>query len=848
MKRILSMTIALALVLSLATTAFATEGGEPPQEETPVVVSTLEELQAAVAAAENGGTIAFSAEITLDGVALETDKDITITRADTYESGSFFRLKNSAVLSGFTMENYKSSATVVCDSAAEIKHCSFVGDVEITESFIKVYMLFSKADVVISDCSFSGALYSAIRSNQNAQLSITNSTFSNNSSYAQGGAIHSSGTLILDNCTFTGNKAVSGGGVYCSGNLTITDCRFSGNQIENEKFGTDILSMGTVNITDDPQDGVGFYEESTGEKVVLPLSDFTSTASGTYSPKQIWMAHNAIMFTEDNWESATIGIGEFTDKNFGTLYGIVLPALVGTLLAGQNLIIESEKQDGGVAVFKMDAEGASLHNASFNLYGSTGGRIDMGAILGLVGGDDPDNMFFYDQFNNPTGVKTANNKSVTKVEDLDANDTPNANFWLDMDGGLYIKGVIDAVGGIFRGSLEVGGSTAFRVDAQGNLKIGGTATNPNFSVDANGNLMANTGTFKGTVQGATYKDSSGNIMMNANQQFKSDYLCLNGINVGNGQFVVDAAGNVTVSGSINMGAGSSINWATVTEQNASMSLAYIQATDAFNYAGQAYDKAGNAYNLATDAYDYADYAYDLAYENRITDQKVFDVLTGGGTKFGIFSDSSTNRLYINANYIRSGTIDADIVTLGSGWGGFACARGSTGISVTYGAKMYGSDEDYYFIATNAGVRMQAPDNGITITNNVISASEEITVSSDRRIKNSISYDMEKYSGFFMSLKPSFYRFNKGSSQRFHIGFIAQDVEEALLDNGLGTSDFAGFIRCAGAHDVHDQYLDQCYLRYSDFISLNTFMIQKLYREMEQKEKRIKYLEEKLAQS
>ena len=556
-------------------------------------------------------------------------------------------------------------------------------------------------------------------------------------------------------------------------------------------------------------------------------------ASGTYSPKQIWMAHNAIMFTEDNWESATIGIGEFTDKNFGTLYGIVLPALVGTLLAGQNLIIESEKQDGGVAVFKMDAEGASLHNASFNLYGSTGGRIDMGAILGLVGGNDPDNMFVYDKFNNPTGVKTANNKSVTKVDDLDANDTPNANFWLDMDGGLYIKGVIDAVGGIFRGSLEVGGSTAFRVDAQGNLKIGGTATNPIFSVDANGNLVANTGTFKGTVYGATYKDNNGNVMMNSSQQFKSDYLSLNGINVGNGQFVVDSAGNVSVSGSITMGAGSSINWAQVTEQNATMSLAYIQANNAFNYASVAYDEAGNAYDLALDAYDAADYAYDLAYENRITDKKIFDVLTGGGTRFGIFSDSSTNRLYINANYIRSGTIDADIVTLGSGWGGFACAQGSTGISVTYGAKMYGSDEDYYFIATNAGVRMQAPDNGITITNNVISASEEITVSSDRRIKNSISYDMDKYSGFFMSLKPSFYRFNKGSSQRFHIGFIAQDVEEALLNNGLKTSDFAGFVRCAGAHDVHDQYLDQCYLRYADFISLNTYMIQKLYREIEQ---------------
>lgn len=289
MKKMLSLLLVFALVLSMITSAFAAEGiegGEQPQEseqQTTVTAGTLEELETAIAAAEDGDTIAISAEITLDGVALETDKDITLVRADTYESGSFFRLKNSAVLSGFTMENYKSSTTVMCDSTAEIKHCSFIGDVETTDSFIKAYMILSTADVVISDCTFSGALYSAIRSNQNVQLTITNSTFSNNSSYAQGGAIHSSGTLILDNCTFTGNKAVSGGGVYCSGNLTITDCQFSGNQIESEKFGTDILSMGTLSITDDPQDSAGYYEESTGEKVSLPLADYASTA------KLIWL-------------------------------------------------------------------------------------------------------------------------------------------------------------------------------------------------------------------------------------------------------------------------------------------------------------------------------------------------------------------------------------------------------------------------------------------------------------------------------------------------------------------------------------------------------------------------------
>ena len=292
MRKMLSLLLVFMLVLSTVTSAFAAddiEGGKQPQEsenQTTVTVGTLDELQATIAAAEDGDTIAISAEITLDGVALETDSDITLVRADTYESGSFFRLKNSAVLSGFTMENYKSSTTVMCDSTAEIKHCSFIGDVETTDSFIKAYMILSTADVVISDCTFSGALYSAIRSNQNVQLTITNSTFSNNSSYAQGGAIHSSGTLILDNCTFTGNKAVSGGGVYCSGNLTITDCQFSGNQIESEKFGTDILSMGTLSITDDPQDGAGFYEESTGEKVSLPLADYANIAKLIYLPDE----------------------------------------------------------------------------------------------------------------------------------------------------------------------------------------------------------------------------------------------------------------------------------------------------------------------------------------------------------------------------------------------------------------------------------------------------------------------------------------------------------------------------------------------------------------------------------
>lgn len=64
----------------------------------------------------------------------------------------------------------------------------------------------------------------------------------------------------------------------------------------------------------------------------------------------------------------------------------------------------------------------------------------------------------------------------------------------------------------------------------------------------------------------------------------------------------------------------------------------------------------------------------------------------------------------------------------------------------------------------------------------------------------------------MNLQPTAFRLNNGNSGRYHIGFIAQDVEQALLDSGISTNDFAGFVRSSGIDDVHGEYEDQCYLR------------------------------------
>ena len=106
--------------------------------------------------------------------------------------------------------------------------------------------------------------------------------------------------------------------------------------------------------------------------------------------------------------------------------------------------------------------------------------------------------------------------------------------------------------------------------------------------------------------------------------------------------------------------------------------------------------------------------------------------------------------------------------------------------------------------------------------------------SDRNIKKEISSIDEKYDTFFNKLNPVTYKFIDGQSGRFHSGFISQEVEEALIQSGLTTNDFAGFVKYNDPKTNDEKYG----LRYEEFISLNTHMIQQL-------RKRIEFLEEKI---
>lgn len=127
-------------------------------------------------------------------------------------------------------------------------------------------------------------------------------------------------------------------------------------------------------------------------------------------------------------------------------------------------------------------------------------------------------------------------------------------------------------------------------------------------------------------------------------------------------------------------------------------------------------------------------------------------------------------------------------------------------------------------------------------------------SSDERIKKDFN-TLEKFEGFYNDLSPCCFR-TKSDDERYHIGFVAQQVEQSLNSNGLTKDDFgalnitpyegdvdesskdcAGRYKNTGIKQGEDSYG----LTYSEFIALNTYMIQKLQNTVKEQQKEIEAL-------
>lgn len=332
---------------------------------------------------------------------------------------------------------------------------------------------------------------------------------------------------------------------------------------------------------------------------------------GGDSPYQIRIVDSMIAMSDDNWATAKLALGLFKTESTGTYFGVNAEVIGGKLIVGNNLVIENATDDG-VMQFMVDASGAWLNNATFVLQNQTGGNIIIDPDYGVVAGNN--SLFTTEGTTVTPSFIDSDGDIVTDTDGM----PKNANFFLDIrDGSAYFRGEVMATSGkiggftIAQDYLYAGsGSNYVALNGSGGnnnslYAIWAGASSPSsapFKVKKDGTVIAKNGEFtQCKVAGATFQDMRGNSMMNNGYQFKADYLNLNGINVGNGNFVVDSAGNVSVKGSISMGTGSSINWATVSEMNLSSSSSYQKATNAYNLADSALDTANDAYDIGSSA-------------------------------------------------------------------------------------------------------------------------------------------------------------------------------------------------------------------------------------------------------
>lgn len=189
----------------------------------------------------------------------------------------------------------------------------------------------------------------------------------------------------------------------------------------------------------------------------------------------------------------------------------------------------------------------------------------------------------------------------------------------------------------------------------------------------------------------------------------------------------------------------------------------------------------------------------------------------------------------------------------------------------------GQFDTFYLQSDNGALRDRTGDNQINSGTSghrwkQVYAGTATISTSDRNLKKDIKELDENHLKFFLLLTPVSFQFIDGDSGRTHIGFIAQDVEDAMAQCGLTALDFAGFCKDAkvktvpvekeveledGTVATYTDYVDEAVvdadgkpeyiysLRYEEFIALITYATQKLYKRVDELGNWMKEMEDRL---
>jgi uncharacterized repeat protein (TIGR02543 family) len=248
-------------------------------------VSALYGSPAAVFVCSNAVTVSSNADSgvgSLRQAIADACPGVTIN-FDSGLSGSTIHLASTLVLSKNVTIDGSTLASKITVSGDSDNNGS--GNVRIFE--VNAGVTATLNNLVVTK-GYSSTFAGAIHNKSTATLTINNSTFSNNTADAAGGAILNNGTIIVNNSRFSLNTGSSGGAISNGpGSATINKSTFLSNTASTS--GGAFINSGTLTIinstfaSNSANDGIGGGVRSDGASSELSIVNSTFSANGADS-------------------------------------------------------------------------------------------------------------------------------------------------------------------------------------------------------------------------------------------------------------------------------------------------------------------------------------------------------------------------------------------------------------------------------------------------------------------------------------------------------------------------------------------------------------------------------------
>ena len=266
---------------------------------------------------------------------------------------------------------------------------------------------------------------------------------------------------------------------------------------------------------------------------------------------------------------------------------------------------------------------------------------------------------------------------------------------------------------------------------------------------------------------------------------------------------------------------------TLTDKDATLSTQTLNLTvDAVNISGKLKANQIDASELKVDA---ANVIGQLVIGNLPDGVAMTDDIPTDAD-ITLITNNAIRTANISANQVTAGTFNGinNVLQLngllylvdpsGVTYGKIGSGNGTSDGELTYGAALFNPAGSGGFFVSGSGARLFYGANGIYCASAGCYSTSEMKVSSDKRLKNSISYDLTKEEVMFATLKPCSFAYNSDANSKRRWGFVAQEMVESADKAEIDVESLD-----VVSKDGNGMYA----VAYGEIVALNTHMIQKL---------------------